>query len=166
MGEYIMPNWELYSREAQLYVDIEAHEDGVRGWSVPRGYATGLASIEPPALRLGDALSALGVFSPEGLRAVTETWKQVDFADVQEFGDSRRLTQELIGRLDRAQLFTARATQDHVNTVYNCWQLPMYRFDFRLSPSPLRNCKENRTTFFPTKSAGDQILSGALLRFD
>jgi hypothetical protein len=71
-GEYIMQNLELYTRENHLYVDIEAQEGGIRGWSVPAAYTGRFRFNDTPVLLLGEALSALGVLTPKGLRAVAD----------------------------------------------------------------------------------------------
>jgi hypothetical protein len=54
-GEYIMPNWTVYQRESQLYVDVEAYQDDVLNWSAPRDPAQSHRSFGPympPALRV------------------------------------------------------------------------------------------------------------------
>ena len=148
MGEYIMPNWELYSREARLYVDIEAHEKGLRGWSAPTGFGSGLPSFDPLVLRTAEALSALGIFSHKGLKAVADIWGELHFVDEQGFDDSRRLTRTLLERLDSERLFTDAAEDEHVSTIYNTWQMPMYELDFSLIPIPLDVLQRERDNIF------------------
>lgn len=36
VGEYIMPNFEVYRRESDMYADIEGEEDGTLHWSDPQ----------------------------------------------------------------------------------------------------------------------------------
>jgi hypothetical protein len=67
IGEYIVPNWNVYQRESRLYADIEAYDDGKLGWSLPRGDANLFPSFVPPALALVEGMSALGIFTPKGL---------------------------------------------------------------------------------------------------
>ena len=136
-GEYILPNWTVYERESRLYADIEAQEVGVIGWkkptgSRPTGIDYGLPSSMPRALELAEAMSALGLFTKGGLKATSEIWGQIEFADTQGHMDAKRLTQSLLERLIAEKLPSDDATDQHVNTLYHYWQLPMYDFD--LSP--------------------------------
>ena len=50
-GEYIMPNWAIYSRESTLYVDIEVREDNVPHWSDPT-LLSGLRMHAPAGRRI------------------------------------------------------------------------------------------------------------------
>ena len=88
-GEYILPNFELMVREGKLYADIEAYEDGGVGWHAPSSFARGLIEMTPPALALAEAFSALGLFSVEGLRAITDIWNTVEFTDTQGSTETR-----------------------------------------------------------------------------
>lgn len=73
-GEYILPNWTLYQRESGLYADIEAHEDDQLGWNTPTGQVSALSWSFPRALRVVEAMSALGIFTTKGLKATSEIW--------------------------------------------------------------------------------------------
>jgi hypothetical protein len=102
-----------------------------------QGYAVGGLFHDTPAHPIAEALEALGIFTPGGVRAVADVWGQLDFVDVQEFDDSRRLTHELLERLERERLFTAATKEQHVVSLHTAWQMPMYHFDFALVPVPL-----------------------------
>ena len=83
-GEYIAPNWSLYSHESLLYADIEAEETGTLGWNSPDGslLATeGIATsgLPPNSLLLAEGMSTLGVFTPGGLKATSQIWGEVEF---------------------------------------------------------------------------------------
>ncbi|GLS42874.1 hypothetical protein [Methylobacterium brachythecii] len=153
-GEFILPNWEIYSRESRLYVDVEAQEDGVRGWSVPRGLATQGMFGSAPALRTAEALSALGIFAPAGLLAVAEIWGQLEFVDRQCFDDCRRLTRTLLERLDREKLFTDIAEEKHAHLLFDAWQMPMYNLEFGLVPVSLEELQAERDSRYYAEIAG------------
>jgi hypothetical protein len=147
-GEYILPNFEISSRESRLYADIEAYEDRKPMWSAPQGFARSFPSCTPSSLALAEAFAALGIFRPEGLRATAEIWGALEFRDTQGFGDSRRLTKELIGRILEEKLARENAEQTHVDRIYNSWQLPMYNFDVSLTPVPLEQLQRERDGIF------------------
>ena len=73
-GEYIFPNWDLFGRESQLYVDVL--HDGMRDpyWSKPNPMPIDVVQWERPALRLARAMSTLGLFSLQGLQATSQVW--------------------------------------------------------------------------------------------
>ena len=95
-GEYILPNWTLYQRESGLYADIEAHEDDQLGWNTPTGQVSALSWSFPRALRVVEAMSALGIFTTKGLKATSEIWGQVEFTRTEDHTDAARLTEALL----------------------------------------------------------------------
>jgi hypothetical protein len=115
IGGYIMPNWELFNREASLYADIEAYEDEERGWNTPSGGNTSLPSFKPSALAVAESLAALGVFRGEGMRATADIWGEIEFKDSQGFEESRHLTQRLIARIIEERLATEVVDKTHVD---------------------------------------------------
>ena len=133
-GEYIMPNDEIYGREARLYVDIEAQEEGYVGWSVPHGSRGPRFFDDMPILRLANAMSALGMFTPQGLRATAEVWGSVDFEDARTGVESAALIWKLL---------TDSAEDKHVATLRR-WQLPMYHLDFSMIGVPLEVLERER----------------------
>lgn len=154
-GEYIMPNDEIYGRESKLYVDIEAQEEGYLGWSVPRGSTLFGHFGDPPVLRLAEAMSALGIFTPKGLRATSEVWGKVDFTDARTGCESDALIQELLERADREKLFTAAAENRHVGTLRQAWQLPMYHLDFSMIAVPRDELKRERDRLLSNETGAD-----------
>lgn len=130
-GEYILPNWELYQRETQLYVDIQEHDDGTHGWSAPMACPRGFGFFKPSSLAVAEAMSALGMFTIGGLKAVSDIWGMVHFVGNESCVDAQSLTKELLERLISEKLSNEEATREHVNLLYSDWQLPMYDFDLR-----------------------------------
>jgi len=146
VGEYIVPNWNLYSRESTMYADIEVHEDGVPQWSAPRGNGGSRAIFgNPPlAILLIEAMAALGMFTPAGVRIVHDVWATLDFVDTQHFDDGRRLFVEMVGRLHAAESVTDDATDDHVWQLNSNWQMPMYNLEFGRVPVDLEDIEAER----------------------
>jgi hypothetical protein len=144
MSEYILPNWAIYSRESALYTDIEVYEDGVPQWSDPTLQASAGMRFRPPALSLLEALSAIGLFKPAGLQALSDIWGRVDFVGPQHSGLSLELAREVGARLDREKLVTNDATDVHVRWFFHNWQMPMYNLDFALLPVTLEELEAAR----------------------
>lgn len=147
-GEYIAPNWELSERERMLYADIEAYEDEQPMWNAPKGFSSLLPTFTPPALALAQSFAALGMFRVEGLRATAEIWNTVEFKDTQSFGDSKRLTEQLLRRLIDENLPSDEAADTDVSCLYHSWQMPMYNLDFSLLPVPLDALQHQRDSIF------------------
>jgi hypothetical protein len=146
IGEYIVPNWTIYARESQLYADIEASEEGAH-WNKPTSYRSGLPRFTPTALRVAEALSAFGIFTPQGLDATAEVWGQLEFRDSQTRADAEQLTEQLLKKLTAEGSTPATAQQD-VNALYRSWQMPMYHLDFKLLPVPLEKLIAQRVQIF------------------
>ena len=146
VGEYIVPNWNLYSRESTMYADIEVHEDGKPQWSEPRGNGGSRAVFgEPPmVILLVEAMQALGMFTPKGVRTVHDVWQSVDFVDAQHFDDHRRLLRETLERLIAANLPSAHASDDDVARLTRHWQMPMYNLQFHRVPVELETIEAER----------------------
>jgi hypothetical protein len=143
-GEYIVPNWNFFRRESQLYADIEAYEDGTPMWSKPTGHASGFRRFKPAALQVAESLSMVGVFSPRGLRAASDVWGAVEFKDSENWQDSEKLTRCLLEKLIAEKLPSNEASDQDVSTLYQSWQLPMYNLDFRLIDVPLADLEQAR----------------------
>ena len=135
MGEYILPNSTLYARESKLYADIEAYEDGAPLWNAPTVHPSHFPPMKPRVLVVAEAMSALGMFTPAGLKAVAEVWAQLAFTDTETLQDGERLTRLLLERLVTESLPAEEATQEHVRDLIRSWPLPMYDVD--LSPIPV-----------------------------
>jgi hypothetical protein len=144
-GEYILPNWEEYRRESQLYVDIAAYENGEPIWSAPieNGGIT-FGHFTPAPLKVIDALHHTGLTSAAGLKATAEIWSKVTFRDKEDHQDAKRLTEALLERAIGEGLPLESATQEHVDTLYHRWQTPMYLIDLRKIDVPLDELRERR----------------------
>ncbi|EPR21205.1 MULTISPECIES: hypothetical protein [Agrobacterium] len=130
MGEYIVPNDLIYRRETSLYADIEALDDGIFQWIAPSGY-TSLFDAAPDALVVAEALSAFGAFSVKGLNAVSTVWNEMDFQDDTSCHENDRLIQATLQRLIDEQLASEAANEDHVQSLYGRWQMPLYALEMR-----------------------------------
>ena len=156
MGEYIFPNSPIHERESRLYVDVAANEDGILYWNAPVGTDRLFPLAEPPALRAVEALSAVGVFSKEGLRIVTDVWGKVEFVVTEhrtdigppQFAESDRLIKSMLRRLIESGLSQEQATSEQVDALYHCWQMPMYGLDFSVIEVPLEQLKAEREASF------------------
>ncbi|MFV1543639.1 hypothetical protein VW041_01530 [Phaeobacter sp. JH204A] len=142
VGEYIMPNFEVYRRESNMYADIEGDEDGTLYWNDPQStYRSSdihntLSGINtgPRAWKICLALQNFGAFSRSGLDVISSTWTKVDFREAENHEDTNKLTYEMACGLEKAELMLADADEDQLRVLYHEWQMPMYRMDF----SPIR----------------------------
>lgn len=131
VGEYIMPNWSIYERESRLYADIEDYGAGNIRWNSPTNQVLEFFTSCHHALAVAEAMSALGMFTIEGLKATSEVWGQVAFTSVEGRPDAEHLTEELLSRLLSERLPSEDATQANASVLFDKWQLPMYDFDLR-----------------------------------
>jgi hypothetical protein len=153
MGEYILPNSAIYTRESKLYADVEVYEDGLPVWNAPKGFPYRFRHV-PAALSVCKAMSALGVFTLAGLRATSEIWGQEFFTENESIRDAERLTKELIGRLIVEGLPAVNASQEHVDTLYRHWPLPMYDVDLAEIPVTLDELKEEQERLYWAEVGG------------
>jgi|TARA_R100000365_G_C2740034_1_gene68770 hypothetical protein len=131
-GEYILPNWTLFSREAHLYADIVTHEDGVPMWNEPLSSPALFPGRRPGIWAIAKALTDMGALTRPGLDIVAEVWGGVDFVgSADHYGTARRLTREMLEKLDAAGLITDAAIEGQIGILSNDWQLPMYRINFK-----------------------------------
>lgn len=130
IGEYIFPNPTLYDRESRLYADIEAFEDDRIIWNAPTRCSGRLSSLGSTVLSLTEAMSQLGLFKLNGLKAVSEIWGDVNFSDEEDHATSRELTQILLERLIKERLLEDTSSQDQADTLFEYWQMPMYNLEF------------------------------------
>lgn len=138
-GEYIMPNSTIYRRESRLYVDVEADQDDTLTWSEPRDPYAGLPflSFMPPALRVAAAMEQVGIFTPNGLKAVSEIWGSLEYKDREDHHDGAKLTELMLQRLHAEGLMLDTAEDNDVGVLYRDWQIPMYNLEFSLIQVPL-----------------------------
>ncbi len=71
------------------------------------------------------SLRDMGAFTRDGLNIASSVWSQTDFKDSQHWGDTRRLTFEMLQGLEKSKLITEAAHEDQVRILYEQWQLPM-----------------------------------------
>lgn len=143
-GEYIVPNWSRYSREAAMYADIEVLENGSAQWSEPLQFGSVRGLSDPGSLMLGRAMAAAGMFTRAGLQVVADVWGEVEFVDTQGYNEQEKLTQTMFQQLDSAKVVTDAATADHVRLLRHHWQLPMYHLDFKEVAVPLETLQAKR----------------------
>jgi hypothetical protein len=143
MGEYIVPNWTKYRREATMYADIEVYEDENPQWNNPFLFGASKFSIFPPrVLEIAEATEAVGMFSLSGLKHTSEVWGSVEFIENENFfSDAQPLTKQLFDRLDARGLVTESATEKHAALLLHDWQMPMYNLDFKELPVSLDDLK-------------------------
>ena len=138
VGEYIMPNWEVYRRESDMYADIIGEEDGTLHWNDPQAiyHDELIRSIvggewdTPLVWRICSALQDFGAFSRAGLDVIAAAWEQADFKSSENWEDAKTLCHNMLCNLEKANLITESATEDQLGVLYHNWQLPMYRMDF------------------------------------
>jgi len=145
-GEYIMPNWAVYSRESGLYADVEASQDGELQWSSPRQPYEPVdfqlfRSYMPPALRVAEAMRELGLFTCAGLKATSDIWGALEYRDKEDHHEGGKLTEALLRRLHAEGLMADTAQDEHVRALYGDWQIPMYNLEFSLIPVPIEQLR-------------------------
>lgn len=152
IGEYIMPNWEVYRRESDMYADIVGEEDGTFHWSDPQSTYHDPAfndlilggHLEPRSWQICKALQKFGVFTRQGLNLTAKAWNAVDFRQDENHEDAKQLTYKMANALEKAGLITEDATEDQLGTLYHEWQLPMYRMDFSAIEVSLEELQDER----------------------
>ncbi|WP_229171141.1 MULTISPECIES: hypothetical protein [Bradyrhizobium] len=148
MGEFIMPNSAIYQRESKLYADVEAYEDGTPVWNAPLVHPSDYPSRMPSVVQVVDAMAACGIFTVEGIQATSEVWGQLEFQEKETLQDAERLTEQLVARLIAESLPDESAAQDHVNTLYRHWPLPMYNVDLDPIPVSLEDLKAEQERLY------------------
>lgn len=147
-GEYILPNWDLYIREAQLYADLTRTDSGALVWNNPDDWPDDLDifATTPTALTVTRALSRLGVFSQEGLRIVHDVWKTTPFRTTEDHAQSSALIQTTLERLMAQGVPVKEATGEDVQLLYRAWQIPMYDIDTKARVVDLETLREEQAT--------------------
>jgi hypothetical protein len=142
--EYILPNWTTYLRESVLYADITTDEGGEPIWNEPDATGPMFINYEPFPWQVCQALRDMGAFTRAGLDIVSSVWSQKEFVDDQHWGDMKRLSYEMLLALEKADLITGAAREEHVGVLYHRWQLPMYHIDFKRIAVPLAELQSQR----------------------
>lgn len=142
-GAPIVPQWELWEREATLYADVaRTFDDPQPFWHSPlyidsRG---GFVSDSEPAVEVVCAMDALGFFTERGVEITAKVWRNAYFTkDYRSRGEESPrhdlLLQTNLEHLCDEGLAKENAMTDHLKTIRRFWQLPMYDLD--LSPLPV-----------------------------
>ena len=134
--EAIIPNSHLFRRESLLYTDVVARESGELSWNDPLEIIDSCDSAateeyRPPSLVLVEAMTMLGIFTLQGLKATSEVWGKVEFAGLEDRSIARELIRELVDRLVQEDLPRGDSVNPYMQTLFNYWQLPMYNLDFK-----------------------------------
>ena len=82
-------------------------------------------------------MEQVGMFSPAGLKAVSDIWGSLEYKDKEDHHDGEKLTEQLLTRLHSEGLMLPTAEREHVGTLYNDWQIPMYDLELSLIPVSL-----------------------------
>ena len=119
VGEYIVPNWTIFSREGVLYADIAAYEGEPIQWNDPADliHQFSFPRHPPTVLHLAEAMSLLGMFTRRGLDVTAATWATTEFSDQETYQDASDLTRILIGRLVSENLPSQKADQQHMQLL-------------------------------------------------
>jgi 2-methylaconitate cis-trans-isomerase PrpF len=149
-GEYIMPNETLYLREGTLYADIESRDKADAHWHNPTQNDPLLFSLyaRRRSLKLAEAMSECGFFTLSGLQIISEIWEITSFNDNETWGDANNLIKNTLHQLKEKSLYRKTALQDHINAVYDLWQIPMYSFDFSLVKRTLEELEDEQESVF------------------
>ena len=107
----------------------------------------------PAALRLAECMAALGLFTTR-IDAYGGCVKQCRVRGTEGPEDARRLASELMGRLIELGMPADAATQEHVDTLFSSWQLPMYHLDFTNIDVSLDDLKAQQEAMFWSEFGG------------
>jgi hypothetical protein len=121
--EYIMPNSELFWREAALYADVMSNDGDSPEWHSPLKGRGRIGNWEPPAFSLVNALSAVGVFEPKGLSIVRDSWAGIVFKGDVSWDAANAPCEAMLQALFKAGLPAKDVTKGHVALVREMWQL-------------------------------------------
>jgi hypothetical protein len=149
VGQWIVPNWQHFTREATLYADIVRSDTGELSWNDPLdwGKVRPDVGLRPPVLQVAEALEHLGAFQPAGLRLVADIWGAVPFTDLEGADTSCELIRATIEGLAAEGLTSGTATNDDARTLCWGWQMLMYDFDFKLIEIPLTDLQEDQERY-------------------
>jgi hypothetical protein len=134
--EFLFRNNLLDEREGFLYADL-VDEDGTLGWRKPGPRFGGipiehdiLGSSVPRfhALPLVQALSRVGVFTPEGLKVVARIWQPLKLDDQMHYSEIEARNRRTLEAAEELG-YQLEASKEEVRLVMD-WQWPMYSLDF------------------------------------
>ena len=131
--EFLLRNDLLEEREGFLYADL-VDEDGTLVWR-KAGSQFDRIPIEHDiliprfkAVRVVEALSRVGVLTPEGLKVVTRIWQPAMLDERMHYSEIEALNRQTLEKLEELG-YVSEASEDDIRRVMN-WQWPMYSLDF------------------------------------
>lgn len=139
VGEFILPNSQLFRREARLYADLTRNDDGSFEWNDPeRLLSLERAWLMPPrALHVARSLERLGAFSVNGLALIHKIWAAKPFVGPEHAMESDGLIEVTLEALIKAKVVGEEATDADVRVICGSWQLPVYAIDTQVVDVPL-----------------------------
>lgn len=142
-GEYVMRNWILHYREAQLYVDYVRREDGSHIWQTPYPPDVLGGDVVPSGIiHLAEALNMVNVFSEAGLEVASRFWGAIPIHD--DGGEHNEQEEEvpnppwlelrahnlrMLEELQNAGIPLVEEHQGAMQTIVNELLYPLYPFD-------------------------------------
>lgn len=147
VSEFIMPHGPTYRREQKLYADVVAYEDDEVHWNdplMPFRMPRPFLRHAPPILSLVSGMKRLGIFSVDGLDAITSTWGETAFRDEDGLPKARSLSLEMLGRLEARGQISEEASEADVGFVADAWPFPMWDMELRRIDVPLEELEAER----------------------
>jgi hypothetical protein len=145
VGEWIIPNWDFYRREAELYADLTRVDTGAFAWNEPLDWRPVdglLPRFEASVLGLVRALGRLGFYNAEALRIFADIWRPHAFMSAAEGSElAERLLEETLTAFMEKGLVSDDATDADLRTAYRSWPLPMYAIDVLPRDVPLEDLR-------------------------
>jgi hypothetical protein len=102
----------------------------------------------PPALRVAAAMEQVGMFTPNGLKALSEIRGSLQYKDREDHHDGAKLIELMLQRLHGQGLMLDTAQDEDVGVLYHDWQIPMYNLDFSLIPVPVEELEAEQDREF------------------
>lgn len=129
-GEYISPNWNIYSRESALYADIQCDGENEISWHSPNSDDYLRIKTDSKSHEIVNSLYNLGAFTLNGLENMHAIWEKVDFSGEIDLYIKHELEYEMVKKFINQGITSERDTQNDVYVLYDYWQIPMYQINF------------------------------------
>ncbi len=134
--DWIFRNEIIYDREAALYVDYVAQDNG-HTWLHPGIYDDAsfgaFVHTEPMVLRIASRLYDVGVSTPDALAVIAKVWRPLDTVQELRWPAIQQQNSLTLECLDQKHLLQECPATEYQEIV-NRWQFPLYPLDL----SPLR----------------------------